>query len=76
MKCILKDFPKLLVSSEIMKVNRAVAYMSFLLKDIWDFSDTKGPDGTNLTLVRNSNFECERWKKELEKIEWSLESTK
>jgi len=73
MKVLLKEFPKLLVSTDLMKVNRSISYMSFFLKDIFDYADAKGPDSTSLTVVRNAPIELERNELDLFKITKALE---
>lgn len=51
---LLSDNPKLLNSSELLKLSRSVSYMTFILKDIFDFVNMKTPDGTLVYLVRTS----------------------
>lgn len=71
-KCILMIYPKLLISSDLMKINRSISYISFFLKDIFEYADSKGPDNTNLTLVRNADEELVKYQAELEKLDTVL----
>ena len=45
--------PKLLVSSELLKLNKVVSYASFILKEIYEFQTSKSPDGEYLYLIRD-----------------------
>ena len=69
MRDIIKENPSLLIAKDLMKINRCMSYMSFVLKDIFEYADAKGPDGTNLTVVRNAKEEISKSKVMLEKIE-------
>ena len=51
-----------------------MSYMSFVLKDVYDYADSRGPDQTNLTLVRNSESEIVRLTSEIEKLDGLLHS--
>jgi len=62
-------YPKLLISSDLMKINRSMSYISFFLKDIFEYADSKGPDNTNLILVRNADEELVKYQAELEKLD-------
>jgi len=74
MRDILKANPSLLIAKDLMKINRCMSYMSFVLKDIFEYADAKGPDGTNLTVVRNAKEELNKSKLDLESIDKILKS--
>ncbi len=65
---LIRETPNLLVATDIMKINRAVSYMSLFLKDIFAYLNSKGPDDTSLTIVRNADDEIAKYRGELDKL--------
>ena len=47
--------PKVFNSSEIMKYNKAMSFMCFIIKEIYDFIKQKAEDGTYLISLRKLN---------------------
>ena len=52
MTALIQDNPKLLSSSDLMKINRCVSYLTFILKEINDFTTAKLSDGTPVYQIR------------------------
>jgi len=73
MVSIIKLFPKIFVTSELMKISKALAYMSFSIKELFEYVNSKGPDETNLTLVRNAPSELAKYKELYDKLNKVLE---
>jgi hypothetical protein len=48
------NHPKVLVSSELLKLHRSVSYMTFILKEIYEYTIAKAQDGTPLYTLRNA----------------------
>lgn len=65
---LIKENPKLYISNDLMKLNKAIAYLSFFLKDVFEYANSKGPDGTNITFVRNAIAEQTKLVEEMQKI--------
>jgi len=63
---ILADNPKLLNSSELLKINRCVSYMTFMVKEILDYASQKTSDGTYVVAIRDAKL---RLNKLIEKVE-------
>lgn len=66
---ILKENPKILSSIDIAKINRPISYMTFFLKEIYDFMGLKTLDGVFYFELRNKNTELQKLKSQLEKID-------
>jgi len=45
--------PNMFEAKDLMKINRAVSYMAFYLKDIYDYLSLKGPDNRLIVYVKN-----------------------
>lgn len=54
MNNLLLEHPKLLSSSDLMKINRCVSYLTFILKEFNDYSTAKLPDGTPVYQLRKA----------------------
>ncbi len=65
---LVKTYPKIMLSTDLMKINRSISYMSFFIKDIFEYANAKGPDDTNLSLVRNAENEIIKCKEMQEKL--------
>jgi len=63
---LIKSYPKSSwTSKEISKINKSLSYIYYSLKEIFEYLNAKGPDGTNLTLVRNAEIELAKYKQKL-----------
>jgi hypothetical protein len=49
---MIQNNPKLLSSSDLMKINRCVSYITFILKEIYDFTTAKLTDETPVYKMR------------------------
>jgi hypothetical protein len=47
-----EDYPKLFNSSEIIKFNKAMSFMCFIYKEIYDYIKQKAEDGSLLIGIR------------------------
>jgi len=52
MRELIKENPNLLSPSDLLKMNRCLSYMSFFLKEIYDFYSGKLSDGTPAYKIR------------------------
>ena len=50
---LFETFPKLLNSSELLKLNKVVSYASFILKEIYEFQTTKTSEGEYLYIIKD-----------------------
>ena len=46
--------PKLLLANEMIKINKSVSYMAFILKEMYDFANLKTQDGTFLYQIKDA----------------------
>lgn len=49
---LVEENPKLLVSSELLKLNKVVSYLSFILKEIYEYQTSKTPDGEYIYIIK------------------------
>jgi len=49
---ITQQNPKIMNSSDLLKINRSVSYMTFILKELVDYCIAKSHDGTPLFKLR------------------------
>lgn len=54
---IIHENPKILSSSDLLKLSRSVSYMTFILKELYEFSSQKTNDGTSLFSLRKAKKE-------------------
>ncbi len=57
MRELIKENPNLLSPSDLLKMNRCLSYMSFFLKEIYDFCSGKLSDGTPAYKIRGMKNE-------------------
>ena len=50
---IIEENQKLLVSSELLKLNKVVSYTTFILKEIYEYQTAKLPDGEYIYMIRD-----------------------
>lgn len=62
---IIKENPKILSSIDIAKINRPISYMTFYLKEIYDYMSLKTLDNVYYFELRNKNAELQDLKKQL-----------
>ena len=48
--------PKLLSPNDLLKLNKCVSYMAFMLKEIYEFATLKTVDGTYLYQIKESKI--------------------
>ena len=53
MTTLIKNNPKILSSPELLKLNRCISYMSFIIKEIYDYMLMKSSDGKLIFHLRN-----------------------
>lgn len=63
---IIKDNPKILSSIDIAKINRPISYMTFYMKEIYDFMGLKTLDGVYYFELRNKNQELRNLRSQLQ----------
>lgn len=54
---LIKEHPNLLSPTDLLKMNRCLSYMSFFLKEIYDYSSAKLSDGTPAFKIKNMKSE-------------------
>ena len=64
---IIKSNPKALSSPDLLKLNRCVSYMTFILKEAYDFYALKSPDGVSAIKLRQIKKEVDQLKDKVEK---------
>lgn len=69
---LLQNYPKLLSSSDLMKINRCVSYLTFILKEFNDYATAKLSDGTPACQVRKAKNSVEPIKKQIENLKGYL----
>jgi hypothetical protein len=70
MQKMIENNPRLLVPNDLLKVNKCVSYMAFMLKEIYEFATMKTADSTFIYVIRENRSKytelLERQKKFLE----------
>jgi hypothetical protein len=70
MQKMIENNPRLLVPNDLLKVNKCVSYMAFMLKEIYEFATMKTADSTFIYVIRENkskyNELLEKQKKFLE----------
>lgn len=51
-KVFIKENPSCLNSMNLIKINKGISYITFFLKDLYEFLQLKSEDGTLLILIR------------------------
>jgi hypothetical protein len=51
---LVKDHPKILSSGDLLKLSRSVSYMTFILKEIYEYTTAKLGDETPIFGIRKS----------------------
>lgn len=69
---MIKDHPKLLSSPDLLKLNRCVSYMTFIIKEIYDYYSLKTSDGTLVFKLRKAKANIQKLKEEAEKVQGLL----
>ncbi len=62
---LIKEHPNLLSPTDLLKMNRCLSYMSFFLKEIYDYSSAKLSDGTPAFKIRNIKSEINRLREKI-----------
>ena len=65
---LFKDNPKIIVSPDLLKLNKCVSFMTFIIKEIYDYTILKSSDGALLVKIRSQISEYQMNKEKLEKI--------
>jgi hypothetical protein len=69
---IIKNNPKILSSPDLLKINRSMSYMTFILREIYDYYSQKTPDGVHLFTIRNFKNEIQSLSEKLNKLESTI----
>jgi len=64
--------PKLLNSSDLLKLSRSVSYMTFIFKEVFDYLNMKISDGTHAYIVRTARKTTPELKEKLERLKVSI----
>ena len=57
--------PKIFVTADLIKINRTMSYMTFIVKDIKEFAFQKHTDGTFYEEIRFANKRIKELKQEI-----------
>ncbi len=63
----IKEFPDVIKSTDILRKNRACSYISFIVKEIYDYYSAKAYDGFYIYKIRNLYMETKKLSEWLEK---------
>jgi len=63
---ILEGSNKLLASHELLKVNKLTSFISFILKEIYEYANLKATDGISVTLLRKMKIKSEHYIRKIE----------
>lgn len=64
-----QDNPKLLNSSDLLKMSRSVSYMTFILKEVFDYLNMKTSDGTFIYMIRTARKTNPLIKEKIDKLQ-------
>ena len=54
---IIKNNPKILSPNDFIKINRSMSYMTFIIKEAWDYFSLKNSEGVLIFTRRQAYFE-------------------
>ena len=63
---ILDNTNKLLSPHDLLKINKPISFLSFILKEIYEYANLKAYDGNSVTIIRKMKIKSEKY---IEKIE-------
>ncbi len=63
---IIRANPKVLSSPDFIKLNRCVSYMTFIIKEAWEFYSLRAPDGVMIYNLRKANSERSKLKEKIQ----------
>jgi hypothetical protein len=66
---IIKNNPKVLSSPDFIKLNRCVSYMTFIIKEAWEYFSQKTSDGVMIFNLRKINDEKNTLKDKITKLQ-------
>lgn len=65
---LIKERPKILSSADLLKINRSMSYMTFILKEIYEYITAKLSDGTALFSLREAKREINELNERINKL--------
>ena len=65
---ILEDKPKLLSSHELLKISKPISYLSFIMKEIYDYENLKTADGISVSILRKIKIKNEQYAVRIENL--------
>jgi len=60
--------PKILNSSDFLKLNRSVSYMTFIVKELFDYCTAKTSDGVPIFKLKEAKMKMDEIKNKIEKF--------
>jgi hypothetical protein len=63
---LIKNNPKILSSPDLLKINRCVSYMTFILKETFEYFNLKAQDGVLIFTLRNEKNKIQKLKDKVE----------
>ena len=58
---ILDNTHKLLSSHDLFLINKPISFMSFILKEIYEYANLKAYDGSSVTILRKIKIKSEQY---------------
>jgi hypothetical protein len=65
---IIENNKNILVSSNIIKINKTMSYVTFIMKEIYDYVNMKTSDGTLIMNLKKQKLELEKLKEKINKL--------
>jgi len=65
MRKMVTDNPKLLSPNDLLKINKCVSYMAFMMKEIYDYATVRMTDGTHLYEIKEKKSHSTELKEKL-----------
>lgn len=68
---ILNQYPKLLSSHELLKISKPLSFLTFILKEIYDYANFKAFDGTSVMILRKLKMKLDHYKLKIQELKQS-----
>ena len=65
---ILQKCPKLLSSHELLKISKTISFLSFIVKEIYDYANRKTEDGMKVSILRRIKIKTELYKEKVKNL--------
>lgn len=65
---ILSQNPKLLCAHELVKISKPASFLSFIIKEIYDYANIKAQDGVSVSVLRKMKIKSEQYSAKIKEL--------